>query len=242
MVKITRTSTKYPSPTDEFLPCGYVALCFPCISPKQRHKLHSMGTNLLPQLIYRVVFGSARGGVHRFFATGKENLFHRLFRKLHAGHLWIFQPYFSSHLLSTVPASPPSTHLPPLSPSPTSLQGQTEISFHEDVPAETQRAFKRSSPKGWGKKKLWALTARSLPYTFPCVFGSGTEAFFSDICTKIWDLRALGRVELLGMLPASKFWPPPVQPCWVPRYWSTENGVIFNDLALHTYSKLNSLG
>jgi len=55
MVKITSTSTKYPSPTKEFLPYGNVALCFPSLSQEQRSVLQSTGTKLLPQLLCTVV-------------------------------------------------------------------------------------------------------------------------------------------------------------------------------------------
>lgn len=72
MVKITRTSTKYPSPTKEFLPYGNVALCFPCLSQEQRNMSQSTGTNLSPQLLCTVAVASAQGGVHRFWPGERQ--------------------------------------------------------------------------------------------------------------------------------------------------------------------------
>jgi len=52
--------------------------------------------------------------------------------------------------------------------------------------------------------------ARSLPYTFLRAFGSGTKAFFQISAQEFELLERSLRAELLGMLPASKYCPPPV--------------------------------
>lgn len=153
MVKITRTSTKYPSPTKEFLPYGNVALCFPCLSQEQRCVLQSTGTNLLPHLVYTVAVASAWEGARRFLARGKRKPFLLTFQenahwpRLNTPAIFFIPSPLDCYLYQSQFAA--SRQLPPISLSHTLLQGQTEICCIEDLPVKTQRKFKRSGSKRW---------------------------------------------------------------------------------------------
>lgn len=105
MVKITRTSTKYPPPPKSFYLMVMLLFVFPAFP-------RSTGTPLLPQPGSVLVAASARGRLHRFFSRGKET-----FSTEFSGNCTVVTlEYFLSHLLSTAartsPSFAPSRHLP----------------------------------------------------------------------------------------------------------------------------------
>lgn len=132
MVKITRTSTKYPSPTEEFLPYGNVALCFLCLSLEHRD------SSLAPAWL-------CAGGclcttrASWILSRGKET-----FSTEFSGNCTVAAlKHFSSPLDCCL-------HWPQLCLQQTlPFQGQTGICHGKDLTGKTQREFKRSDPQGW---------------------------------------------------------------------------------------------
>lgn len=212
MVKIARTNTKYPSPTEEFLPYGNVALCFPCLSQEQRRVLQSTGTNLLPQLVCTVAVAFAQGGVRRF-CLGKRKTFSTDLSGNCALATFeysscIFHPISSRLLLVPVPALPPADNSFPSRCHIRCFKGKLN-----SIAVRTCQLRHKGNARGQvlkDGKEIYRCSLLVLCPTHFCMPLTQELKIFSDICMRIWACRALCRVELPGMLPASKVWPPPV--------------------------------
>lgn len=122
MVKITRTSTKYPSPTEEFLPYGNVALCFPCLPQEQRRVLQSTGTNLLPRIVCMGAVASAQGGVHRFWLEERTT-----FSTDFSGNRALATSEYSSCISHPVSSRLPLVPAPALLPADNSLPSHCHV-------------------------------------------------------------------------------------------------------------------